>query len=431
MRSSWGVVAVRLLLLGLAGAFVGWLYDATLLGLFIATAVALGWHLSWLYRLDHWLDGHEMEFMPEGSGVWAGVFARVDFLKQRGRRRSKRFKALLKQLRRATRSFPDAGVILNEDNEIVVFNFAARNLLGLKKADRGLRIQTLLRDPDFVAYLGKDDQVMPVEIISPLDSERWLSCHIVPYGFDQKMLLVRDITDKRKADDMRRDFVANASHELRTPLTVITGYLDAFADDSSLANELRAPVDEMQRQSARMRALVDELLRLSELESGGSELGGKPVNIRALIDTARQEALAAPEGPRHIETQFDADEDLRGVAKDLQSVVSNLVSNALRYTPADGRVTVRWWVDSNGGHLSVSDTGAGIAREHIPRLCERFYRVENGRERIGGDGGTGLGLAIVKHALIKHGASLEIDSQLGKGSTFTCHFPPARLVPVS
>jgi two-component system phosphate regulon sensor histidine kinase PhoR len=428
--ANWGTVLLRLALLGLFGLLVGGLYDMPLAGLLIASLAALGWHLTWLYRLDKWLRGEKMAVLPEGSGVWPRVFARIDFLRRRGRRRGRRFKSLLKQLRQATRTFPDAGVILNDRDEIVVFNRAARDLLGLKKRDRGLRIENLLRDPAFVAYLRSDDALAPVEIVSPMDSEQWLSCHAVPYGFNQKMLLVRDITDRRKVEDMRRDFVANASHELRTPLTVIAGYLDALADDTALVPELKQPVNEMLIQTSRMRQLVDELLRLSELETEHAVTGREAVNIRAIIETARQEALSMTGSPKYVEALFDSDADLVGNARDIQSVVSNLVSNAARYTPADGKICIRWWTDEDGGYVSVADTGKGIAKEHLPRLCERFYRAEDGRERVGDQGGTGLGLAIVKHALTRHGAELKIVSEPGKGSVFTCHFPVSSLVAV-
>ncbi len=428
--TNWGSVFLRLFLLGMGGLVIGALYDRPLAGLLIATTAALAWHLAWLYRLDKWLHGKKMEVLPEGSGIWPRVFARIDFLRNRGRRRGRRFKLLLKQLRQATRTFPDAGVILNDRNEIVVFNRAARELLGLKKRDRGLRIENLLRDPAFVAYLRRDDVAAPVEIASPMNSDQWLSCHAVPYGFDQKMLLVRDVTDRRKLEEMRRDFVANASHELRTPLTVIAGYLDALADDKTLDAELKQPVAEMQTQTTRMRQLVDELLRLSELETERAVSKPAAVNIRAVLETARQEVLALPDGPRQVDIVVDSDSDLIGNVRDIQSVVSNLASNAARYTPAEGRITMRWWTDADGAYLSVADTGKGIAKEHLPRLCERFYRVEDGRERVGGRG-TGLGLAIVKHALTRHGARLKIESELGKGSVFTCIFPAASIVAIA
>lgn len=427
----WVTTLVQLMLLGLVGLAIGWLYGRPILGLMLAALIALGWQLWWLYRLDRWLQRKSTEFMPEGAGVWPRVFARIDFFRQRARRRGKRFKALVKQLRHATKTFPDGGVILNDEFEIVIYNQAAERLLGLQKRDRGLRIETLLRDPDFVAYKNAGDHLRTVEITAPANPDRWLSCHIVPYGLDQKMLLVRDITQQRKADEMRRDFVANASHELRTPLTVISGYLDALAEDGSLSRDLVGPVEEMRRQSMRMRLLVDDLLRLSELESDRDPVQGRPVNIAAILDTARQEVLASGIGPERIDVVLDSSADLVGVEKEIQSVVSNLVSNAARYTSRDGLIRIRWWTDEKGGYIAVSDSGSGIAREHLPRLTERFYRVENGRARIGGEGGTGLGLAIVKHALLRHGAGLDIQSELRKGSTFTCRFPPERITPVA
>lgn len=424
----WVATFVQLALLGIAGVLVGWLYDAPLIGFLVAVLLALGWQLLWLYRLERWLRKKSVEYMPEGSGVWPRVFARIDFFRRRARRRGKRFKALVKQLRHATRTFPDGGVILNEQFEIVVYNEAAEQLLGLKKKDRGLRIESLLRDPDFVAYKNSGDYSRTVQVRAPVNVDCWLSCHLVPYGLEQKMLLVRDVTQQHRADAMRRDFVANASHELRTPLTVISGYLDALAEDTSLSRDLVGPVTEMQRQSLRMRLLVDDLLRLSELESDRDPIAGTAVGIASILETARQETLASGRGPENIEIVLDSDDDLLGVEKEIQSVVSNLVSNAARYTPRDGLIRVRWWTDKKGGYISVTDTGSGIAREHIPRLTERFYRVENGRARIGGEGGTGLGLAIVKHALLRHAASLNIQSELGKGSTFSCLFPRERVI---
>jgi two-component system phosphate regulon sensor histidine kinase PhoR len=429
MPRIWLGFLLRLALLALAGSIIGWSYDQPLLGLLLAILVALAWQLFWLYRLDRWLRGDRMQQLPEGSGVWAQVFAKIDFNRLRARQRNKRFKTLLKQMRQATRSFPDGGIILSRGHEIVTMNRVAEELLGLKrKPDRGLRIETLIRDPDFVAYLSENHYDTAVEFPSPVDSAGWLACHQVPYGLDQKLLLIRDITTQRNSDDMRRDFVANASHELRTPLTVITGYLDAFVDDEALGDDLKLAVGEMQQQAQRMRNLVEELLHLSELESKGAAPDGDPVNIGALMETARQEVRVLPGCPENIDVRLDSEADLCGDQQDIQSIVSNLVSNAVRYTPVDGEIVVRWTTDDSGGYLSVTDTGAGIANEHIPRLTERFYRVENGRERIGGEGGTGLGLAIVKHALIRHSAALDIYSDPGAGSVFSCHFPAERIV---
>lgn len=432
MPQVWVSALVRLAVFLLAGVAIGWLYDEPLIGLLVVALIALGWNLVWSYRLDRWLHGRKMQHLPDGAGVWSQMFARVDFIKSRSKLRNKRFKALMKQMRQATRAFPDGGIILSDGNEIVTMNRVAEELLGLKrKPDRGLRIENLIRDPDFVDYLRAESYTTAIEFVSPLGHEQWLSCHQVPYGLDQKLLLIRDITQQRGADEMRRDFVANASHELRTPLTVITGYLDALADDESVSGDLQRPLDEMQCQADRMRTLVEELLKLSEIESKGPAPEGNAVNIAALIAAARQEAQSMINSPKNIDLELESDADLSGDEADIQSVLTNLVSNAVRYTPEDGRIVIRWSVDEQGGHLAVIDTGGGIAREHLPRLTERFYRVEDGRERIGGDGGTGLGLAIVKHALQRHLATLAIESEPGSGSSFICNFPRERIVTVA
>ena len=239
------------------------------------------------------------------------------------------------------------------------------------------------------------------------------------------MLLVRDVTREARLETMRKDFVANASHELRSPLTVITGYLAQLADDPAAAGPWRGPVAEMQRQAERMAHIVQDLLELSRLEASGEEAPRQPVDVAALIGRVRDDCAAGGIGGRSIEVQADSAAWLLGSASELHSVVANLVSNAIKYTPAAGAVRIRWWDDSRGGHLSVADNGAGIAPEHLPRLTERFYRVDKGRARDAG--GSGLGLAIAKHALHRHGGRLAIESVEGEGSTFTCHFPSGRL----
>jgi two-component system phosphate regulon sensor histidine kinase PhoR len=432
MPRNWFKYLTGLVVLLAGGALLGALYGRPLLGLLAAALVALSWNAFWLFRLDRWLRGEPMAFLPDGSGVWAQIFAKIDFIRGRNKMRSRRFKKLAKQMRQATRSFPDGGILLGPDHEIITMNKVAEELLGLKgKKDRGMRIENLIRNPAFFDYMRGDDHDHPVEIPSPLNGGRWLACQLVSYGLNQELLLVRDISQQRKADQMRRDFVANASHELRTPLTVITGYLEVLEEDRSLSQDLAVPIAEMQRQADRMRTLVNELLRLSELESEGLAPAGVPVNISAILNTAKQEAHAMKECPGDIQVDVAEHADLYGDEADIQSVVSNLVSNAVRYTPPEGQIRISWEVDEAGGRITVRDTGAGIAAQHLPRLTERFYRVENGRERMGGAGGNGLGLAIVKHALVRHSARLDIQSEPGVGSSFTCIFPKERVATVA
>jgi two-component system phosphate regulon sensor histidine kinase PhoR len=294
----------------------------------------------------------------------------------------------------------------------------------------------LLRDPDFVGYIEKAAaNGETLEFVLPTDhahnAAQWRSCYIVPYGLDQKLLMIRDITQQRQIDKMRRDFVANASHELRTPLTVITGYLEALTEAEGIDPDLRMPVLEIERQATRMRALIEDLLKLSELDSKSRDGARNEVDMAGLAAAAAQEARAMENCPQHVDIDLQSKARLLADECDIQSVLSNLVGNAVRYTPQDGRITISWQTDAKGGYLSVRDTGAGIAKEHIPRLTERFYRVESGRERVGGNRGTGLGLAIVKHALQRYGATLNIESKPGEGSQFSCHFPVERIVNIA
>ena len=426
MPKIWTWTLIRFGLSLLLGGLIGLLYDRALLGIVLVAIALLALQLFNLYRLERWLTVGESVEIPDGAGVWPPVFARIQFIKTKAKKRGKRFRKLVRDLRASTEAFPDGGVILDARHEIVNYNQAARVLLGLKsRRDRGQRIENLLRHPDFVEYLKNPGEQQAVEIPAPTGNDTWLSCRLIPYGPEQNLLLIRDISQRVKIEKVRRDFVANASHELRSPLTVIMGYLEALGDDERLPENWRLPIAAMQDQGLRMRRLVEDLLHLSKLESGQSVSRDKVVDVAALLAAARKEALAIPRHPARVEVALNSPANLLGEENELQSVVSNLVTNAVRYTPPDGEVMITWNVDDDGGHLSVKDTGIGIADEDIPRVTERFYRGDGGRARE--RGGTGLGLAIVKHALRRHDAELEIRSRLGQGSTFVCHFPRDRL----
>jgi two-component system phosphate regulon sensor histidine kinase PhoR len=408
------------------GGLVGWLYDQILAGMLVVALVALAWHLFNLYRLDRWLETGRIDVIPDGIGVWPPVFARIEYIREKSRRRRRRWRKLVRELRASAAAFPDGGVLLNEKHEIVTYNTAAQRLLGLRKArDRGQRVENLLRHPDFVAYIEGGDYSKTVELPAPIGHDNWISCLMIPYGPEQILLLVRDITANVRLERTRRDFVANASHELRTPLTVITGYLDVLAEDEAAPAAWRQPLSEMRTQSQRMGQLLDDLLELSRLESALPCSLERAVDMVAVVQSARREALAMPEHPARVEVDIQSTVRVLGDETEIHSVVSNLVSNAVRYTPPEGSITIGWRVDEHGGHLAVADTGIGIAEDDIPRITERFYRTDRGRARQ--KGGTGLGLAIVKHALRRHEADLEIHSRLGEGSTFICHFPRHRL----
>ena len=411
----------------LIGGGIGALYGQMLPGMFITVLGLLTWHILQLFRLEAWLRTGKSVGLPPGNGVWPRVFAGVQFARERARRARKNWRSLIKELRSSAKAFPDGGIILNPHHEIINYNKAARRLLGLKKRrDRGQRIDNLIRHPAFVSYLESDNGRESVDIPGLVGTDTWLSCQIIPYGPDQRLLLIRDITRSVKLERMRSDFVANASHELRTPITVIAGYLDALAEDDQLAETWAGPIADLREQTERMSSLVEDMLELSRLESYADSSTDHVVDIAAILKSLQKETMVLDEHPESIELHLDSDARLLGDEAEIQSIVANLVFNAVRYTPVDGRVGMRWQVDKKGGHLTVEDTGVGIAPEDLPRLTERFFRADSGRDRR--RGGTGLGLAIVKHALKRHDGELEIKSKLGEGSTFICHFPPARLV---
>jgi two-component system phosphate regulon sensor histidine kinase PhoR len=421
----WFVIA-RVATAVVVGALLGLLVESVWAGIAIALAGFLALQLLRLFQLDHWLRNRSRTDPPDAGGLWGDVVMLVVRLHRRKKYHKQRLIETFRELRRSTASMPDGVVTLNAENEIVWMNRMAGELLGLRRrGDAGLRIGNLIRHPDFQRYLAAEYQAQPVVLQPVAAVDRWLAMQLVPYGEGQKLLFVRDVTRQNRLETMRRDFVANASHELRSPLTVISGYLETFASDPDIDAELAPPLQEMRRQAERMTAIVNDLLVLSRLEADEGEVGGAPVDVAAMLALLRKDAEARPQRLAEVTLSIETDLQLVGDEGQLQSAFGNLVDNAVKYTPAGGKVALRWWADADGGHVSVSDTGIGIAAEHLPRLTERFYRVDAGRARS--TGGSGLGLAIVKHALQNHGATLVVDSVEGRGSTFTCHFPPRRL----
>ncbi len=426
MTSAWSFALVRLLALMGAALAGGLLFGQPRAWVIAALAAYLGLQLVNLYRLDRWLRLRNFIDPPDLGGAWADVVAQVVRLHRRKRFHKQRLIQLFRELRRSTAAMPDGVIVLNASREILWFNRTAGRLLDLRrKADLGLRIDNLIRAPDFIRYLEVGDFSDAVFITWPAGSDLDLSIQMIPYGSGQQMILVRDVTRQAKLEAMRKDFVANASHELRSPLTVVSGYLDALSEDVALDPAWTGPIGEMRRQAERMNAIVHDLLELSKLESADKEAGEGLVDVAGMLALLRKDVLARPARPQEFVLNLESSAKLLGEEAEIHSTFSNLIANAVKYTPAQGTIEVRWWTDDAGAHLAVRDTGIGIAAEHIPRLTERFYRVDPGRARQ--HGGSGLGLAIVKHALQRHGARLEIQSEEGKGSTFTCHFPRRRV----
>lgn len=426
MAAMWTFALARLAGILLAGLILGLLVGPVWLWVLGAACVYLGWQLLNLYRLDRWLRLRSRLDPPPLGGVWGDIIGQVVRLHRRKQFHKQRLVQLFRELRRSTAALPDGVIILSTQHEIVWFNRQAARLLGLRRpVDIGLRIDNLIRTPEFVHYLHGDDFAQPLTIRPPVQADLYLALQLVPYGAGQSLLLVRDVTRQMRLEAMRKDFVANASHELRTPLTVISGYLDTMAEDASVDAAWAGPIRDMRAQAQRMNAIVTDLLELSRLESTDGEAPRDPIDVPRMLERLHRDALAKSARPRHVLLELESADGLFGAAHEIESAFTNLLVNGLKYTPADGTVRMRWWCEEDGAYFAVIDTGIGISPEHIPRLTERFYRVDAGRSR--GEGGSGLGLAIVKHALQRHGGQLEVRSTEGKGSTFTCHFPPQRI----
>lgn len=381
------------------------------------------WHIRNLYRLYRWLSGHHFH-PPEARGIWGEVFDKLDRLQKHHRQRKRRLSGMIKRFQAATEAMPDATVILDRADQIEWFNGAAAQHLELRAVDKGQDISNLIRTPEFNAYLEQEEADLPLRMPAPGDPLLMLSIRVVPYGINQRLLLARDISQQLKLENMRRDFVANVSHELRTPLTVVNGFLETLVDDDQEAYppHLSRSLLLMQQQTNRMLSIVEDLLLLSRLENDRNAPAHEVVRVAVMLTMIR-EAVEPLVLQKQQSLHIDAEQSLciYGAEKELYSAFSNLVTNAVRYTPESGTIQLRWFADGRGLHFSVQDNGQGIAPHHIPRLTERFYRADAGRSRE--VGGTGLGLAIVKHVLTRHGAALRVNSTLNKGSTFMCDFP--------
>lgn len=429
MPSSWRRFLIGLSLLLAGGLLLGWLYGQALEGFTAACVVALAWQVYNTLRFEQAARTRDFRRFQYGEGMWPQIYSHFSHLRQRNRLHKRNYQQLLREVRDMTNALPDGGIVFNAANEIVLCNAAARELAGFdERQDRGQRVDNILRAPKFIKYLRSGDYSSAIEIPSPTREGAWLHCKIVPYGVDQRLLLIRDVTERRRLTAMRREFIANASHELRSPLTVISGYLDTLADDPDIPQHWHKPLAQMREQAIRMSRIIADLLELSRLEVSGALPGEEHVDMVALLETSANLYVDVRSNPK-IVVQAESQEKLLGSAAEIESVIRNLLSNAVRHTPPDGSIHLVWSTGPGGGELIVRDTGEGIAEEHIPRITERFFRVDQGRSRD--DGGVGLGLSIVKHVLIRHDAELVIESRPGEGSRFVCRFPPARIIPGS
>ncbi len=427
-RLTWKKLAWELAFFYAPWVIVGWIFGYMPWLLLAATVLQLGWHLHNQMRLSAWLWDEKRLTPPSGSGNWESLFNGIYRLQQRQRKKRKELTNLIRRFRNGAESLPDAVVVFRSEGNIVWCNKLAQHLLGFKwPDDTGQPISNLIRTPDFIKYLNKQNFAEPLEMRSPLNVERMLELRIVPYTEGEHLMVVRDVTQLKQLEGMRRNFFANVSHELRTPMTVLQGYLEMTEDPDMVVGPMWPKAHGvMTEQLNRMNSLVNQLLTLSKIEAAPMHELDEVVNVPAMLDVLEKEA-ASLSGEQGHQLRFEVDTSLRVFADEdqLRSAISNLVYNAVKYTPAGAEVYVRWYQTPQGAHLEVEDKGDGIEPQHLHRLTERFYRVDKARSRD--TGGSGLGLAIVKHALTHHDSHLEIQSEVGVGSKFS-FILPQRLV---
>jgi two-component system phosphate regulon sensor histidine kinase PhoR len=408
----------------MSGLAIGLLVLVVVLGLMLAR------QLYEFRKLRRWAAQSRLSDPPEATGPWGEVFN----LLHRHRRATLKRRRLLAQLmvrsRRGAQALPYGVAVLDSQYRLDWCNDAARGHLGIDpEKDRGQPVVNFVRAPEFVEYLRESDFAQQVRVPAHGTPPRVLALQIVDFGAEEHLLLSQDVTGTERLEAMRRDFVADVSHELRTPLTVLSGFLETIQDLKLDAGRVRDYVGLMAPQAERMKRLIEDLLTLSAIEHAPAPPPQERVKIRPLLERVRAEAVALSRGKHRISLEVVGPHDLLGAEAELASAFVNLVSNAVRYTPSGGEIRLAWRSGVDGGELSVEDTGIGIEPEHIPRLTERFYRVDRSRSRE--TGGTGLGLSIVKHALARHQGSLEIASTPGKGSRFAARFPASRLASAS
>ncbi len=431
--SHYGITSEIRRLFGLSIPFViiGLLLQQLLLVLSFGVIAYICYHLLNLRRLLKWLKRQRIEDIPDASGLWGEVFDQLSRQKRREIREKNRLQKVIGRVEATTSALNDAVILLNVNYDLNWWNQATERLLDLKPSDVGSSIINFIRNPQFVNYLESNDYGIPLALPSPSSQETQLEFQVTRFGEGEALLVVRDITRIYKLELMRKDFVANVSHELRTPLTVIRGYLETLEDsqDPNLQTNkhLQKGLEQMQQQTGRMTTLINDLTMLSKLETDRTGKGEQDVELKPLLEMICNEARTIS-GEKNHEINLDCNSSLTlfGNDRELHSAFSNLITNAVKYSHPEKTIDITVNINPTGNLIvSVNDEGIGIEQEHISRLTERFYRVDSSRSIR--TGGTGLGLAIVKHILLRHDGRLQIESDYGKGSTFSCIFPAQRV----
>jgi two-component system phosphate regulon sensor histidine kinase PhoR len=424
------LVGLAAVLGAMVGGLMGW--GSELVLILIALGGAAGAALAAMtdrmrgYKLMKWVQGDHVDSAPRDRGFWGELGYRIEKALRQGDKALREERALHLEFLSAIEASPNGVLLLDANEQIEWCNAVAADHFGLHpQRDISQRVTNLVRDPAFVAYL-QEGASEPTLTMPGVRGRGTLQVLVRPYGNGKRLVLSSDVTEQERSDAMRRDFVANVSHEIRTPLTVLAGFVESLGSLTLTAVEQRRVLSLMEQQTARMQALVADLLILAQLEGSPRPAPDTWTPVRKLIEQALADALALSGGRHEFDFDSVARGELAGKAGELQSALGNLVSNAVRYTPQGGRIALRWIRRADGSAvIEVQDNGPGIAREHLPRLTERFYRVDGSRSRE--TGGTGLGLSIVKHVMQRHGGEVDVESQPGKGSCFRLVFPPARV----
>ncbi|MDP2759040.1 MAG: phosphate regulon sensor histidine kinase PhoR [Sideroxyarcus sp.] len=428
MQGFWLRLSIPIALVTLVALLLWGVFSAALAVLFMLAVllIVMALHARQLYRLGQWLHDARIETIPEAGGIWDEVFSRLYRMVKRHNQIRQELAAELQHIEQATAALPEGVAILNDANRIEWCNPLAQQHFDLDpERDFMQDITYLVRQPEFVEYLHESNFSEPLVMRPARHDGTVLSIKLIPYGVNKRLLISRDITQLERIEAMRRDFVANVSHELRTPLTVVNGFVENLQDMPDLnRDDARRALQLMAEQTSRMANLVADLLTLSHLENDQSPLLEEPVDMVALLEEIHREGQLLSDGSHTLRLEVTSDAKLLGNREELRSAFGNLLSNAIRYTPEGGTILLRWTERDGQPIFAVQDSGIGIAAQHIPRLTERFYRVDRSRSRE--TGGTGLGLAIVKHIAMRHQAKLEVLSGEGKGSTFSLVFPVRR-----
>lgn len=412
-----------LVIIGLIAGSVSWV-------LVLGLGAYLVWTLIQAIKLHQWLysPGNKTT-PPESHGLWGDLFDGIHTLQKNHNSAQNRLKTMINRVQESANALNDAVIMTDARGAMEWWNKSATYYLGfVQRSDHGQPIYNLIRTPVFKTYFEQKNYDEPIELSSPAKPHITLRFRITLFGEDDRLIIAQDITRVHNLEQMRKDFVSNVSHELRTPLTVISGYLETLSGSSdALSPVWKRALNTMSDQTGRMEQLITDLLLLAKFETIDQRQTQKEISIHSLLTTIKSDAIALSGEQHHRINLTESTNGLFiGDENQLRSAFSNIIFNAVKYTPTEGNIDIHWWFDGDGVHLSVKDSGDGFDPIHIPRLTERFYRADPSRHKE--TGGSGLGLAIVKHVLRNHDGELEVKSNLGLGSEFICHFPKSRYI---